>query len=81
MYSDTFFVNPRETPDMPPESCCPDCEVTLEDADLFTGQGDLKVRTEAESDDVLAAVGVNKALEVTPRRCPECGLVRFYAEE
>jgi uncharacterized protein with PIN domain len=60
---------------------CPDCDVALEAADLFTGQGDLKVRTEAESDDVLAAVGVTKALEVEPRRCPECGLVRFYAEE
>jgi uncharacterized protein with PIN domain len=60
---------------------CPDCDVALEAADLFTGQGDLKVRTEAESDDVLAAVGVSKALEVTPRRCPECGLVRLYAEE
>jgi uncharacterized protein with PIN domain len=60
---------------------CPDCDVALEAADLFTGQGDLKVRTEAESDDVLAAVGVTKALEVEPRRCPKCGLVRLYAEE
>jgi uncharacterized protein with PIN domain len=60
---------------------CPDCDVALKAADLFTGQGDLKVRTEAESDDVLAAVGVTKALEVEPRRCPDCGLVRFYAEE
>jgi uncharacterized protein with PIN domain len=60
---------------------CPDCDEALEAADLFTGQGDLKVRTEAESDDVLAAVGVTKALEVEPRRCPDCGLVRFYAEE
>ena len=66
---------------MPPEPRCPDCEVVFEAADLFTGQGDLKVRTEPEGDDVLAAVGVTKALEVTPRRCPECGLVRFYAEE
>lgn len=60
---------------------CPDCDVAFEEAELFTGQGDLKVRTEAEDDDVLAAVGVTKALDVTPRRCPECGLVRFYAEE
>jgi uncharacterized protein with PIN domain len=66
---------------MPPEVRCPDCEAVLEAADLFTGQGDLKIRTETEDDDVLAAVGVTKALEVTPRRCPECGLVRFYAEE
>lgn len=60
---------------------CPDCGVALEEVDLFTGQGELKVRTEVEGDDVLAAVGVTKALDVTPRRCPDCGLVRFYAEE
>ncbi|MFC4448171.1 MULTISPECIES: hypothetical protein [Halorussus] len=60
---------------------CPDCDVALEEADLFTGQGEFRVRTETEADDVLAAVGVAKALEVTPRRCPECGLVRFYAEK
>lgn len=60
---------------------CPDCDVSLEEAELFTGQGELKVRTDAEADDVLAAVGVTKALDVTPHRCPECGLVRFYAEE
>jgi DNA-directed RNA polymerase subunit RPC12/RpoP len=61
---------------------CPDCDVSLEEADLFTGQGELKVRTEPEgTDDVLAAVGVTKALDVEPLRCPECGLVRFYAEE
>ncbi|UPW00689.1 hypothetical protein M0R88_00965 [Halorussus gelatinilyticus] len=60
---------------------CPDCDVALEEADLFTGQGEFRVRTEAESDDVLAAVGVTKALDVTPRRCPDCGLVRLYAAE
>ncbi|WP_115863559.1 hypothetical protein [Halorussus litoreus] len=66
---------------MADDARCPDCDVPFEAADLFTGKGELKVRTEAESDDVLAAVGVTKALEVEPRRCPECGLVRFYAEE
>ncbi|USZ67813.1 hypothetical protein NGM10_13890 [Halorussus salilacus] len=66
---------------MADDARCPDCGVALEQADLFTGQGDLKVRTETESDGVLAAVGVTKALDVTPRRCPDCGLVRFYAEE
>lgn len=66
---------------MADDARCPDCAVALEEAELFTGQGELKVRTDAEDDDVLAAVGVTKALDVTPRRCPECGLVRFYAEE
>ncbi|WP_128476042.1 hypothetical protein [Halorussus pelagicus] len=60
---------------------CPDCDVPLEEADLFTGQGEFRVRSETESDDVLAAVGVTKALDVTPRRCPDCGLVRLYAAE
>lgn len=66
---------------MADDARCPDCDVVLEEAELFTGKGDLKVRADAEGDDVLAAVGVTKALDVTPRRCPECGLVRFYAEE
>jgi hypothetical protein len=63
------------------EARCPDCDVSLEEADLFTGQGEFRIRTEAESDDVLAAVGVTKTLDVRPHRCPDCGLVRFYAEE
>ena len=63
------------------DALCPDCGVSLEEADLFTGQGEFKIRTEAESDDVLAAVDVTKALDVTPWRCPDCGLVRLYAEE
>jgi hypothetical protein len=66
---------------MSAEAHCPDCDVALEAADLFTGQGEFRVRTESEGDDVLAAVGVTKTLDVTPRRCPECGLVRLYAEE
>lgn len=63
------------------EARCPDCDVELEVADLYTGQGEFRIRTEAEGDDVLAAVGVTKALDVTPRRCPDCGLVRLYATE
>ena len=66
---------------MADDARCPDCDVSFEEAELFTGKGDLKVRADAEGDDVLAAVGVTKALDVTPRRCPECGLVRLYAEE
>ncbi|MFC4552689.1 MULTISPECIES: hypothetical protein [Halorussus] len=66
---------------MATEGHCPDCDVTLEEADLFTGKGEFRVRTEAEGDDVLAAVGVTTARDVTPKRCPECGLVRLYAEE
>lgn len=75
-----FFLGGREVEDMGAREC-PDCDVALEEADLFTGQGDLKVRTEAESDGMLAAVGVEKSIDVTPWRCPECGLVRFYADE
>ncbi|WP_158056275.1 hypothetical protein [Halorussus halophilus] len=60
---------------------CPDCEVPLEEADLFTGNGEFRVRTEENGDDLLAAVGASTALDVVPRRCPDCGLVRLYAEE
>lgn len=66
---------------MSPDVRCPDCEVALEAVDLFTGDGEFKVRTETEGDDVLGAVGVAKALDVVPHRCPECGLVRLYAPD
>lgn len=66
---------------MATEARCPDCDVELEAADLFTGQGEFRIRTEVTGDDVLSAVGVVEALDVTPRRCPECGLVRLYATD
>lgn len=62
-----------------PESSCPDCEQGLEPVDLETGDGRFSLVTES-SDDVLSAVGIAQLREVEPRMCPDCGLVRLYAE-
>jgi len=55
-------VRPRELSGMAADARCPDCDVSLESVDLFTGQGEFRVRTEAESDDVLFKIYAIKAL-------------------
>lgn len=58
---------------------CPDCERVMDSVDLDTGDGRFSVVTES-TDDVLSAAGVVQVQDVEPRMCPDCGLVRLYAE-
>jgi len=58
---------------------CPDCERAMDSVDLDTGDGRFSVVTES-TDDVLSAAGVVQVQDVEPRMCPDCGLVRLYAE-
>ncbi|WP_162224385.1 hypothetical protein [Halorussus amylolyticus] len=61
---------------------CPDCGVTMERTKIQTGDGfGLSVKTGEKAGGLLGSLGVNKSLDVSPRMCPECGLVRLYAEE
>ena len=60
---------------------CPDCGVTLEEHDLSTGQGHLRIKTDRNADGFFGSLGVAERLDVSPHLCPECGLVRFYADE
>jgi hypothetical protein len=61
------------------EHRCPDCEQGMDAVDLETGEGRFSVVTES-GDDVLSAVGIAQVQEVEPRMCPDCGLVRLYAD-
>lgn len=51
----------------------------MDAVDLDTGDGRFSVVTES-GDDVLSAVGIAQVQEVEPRMCPDCGLVRLYAD-
>lgn len=60
-------------------ACCPDCGVDMEPVDLDTGTGRFSLVTES-SDDVLGPIGVAQVVDVEPAMCPDCGLVRLYAD-
>jgi len=60
---------------------CPDCGVTMERVDVRTGGGyELSVQTDEKRDGLLGSLGMNESRDVSPRMCPECGLVRLYAD-
>jgi len=60
---------------------CPDCGVTM--ADVKFGMADAwnpYVNTGEKRTGLLGKLGVNERQEVTPVMCPECGLIRHYAD-
>jgi len=59
---------------------CPDGGVTMDDPDLNTGGGHFRLVTDEKADGLLGSLGVDENLDVSPRLCPECGLVRLYAD-
>lgn len=60
---------------------CPDCGVTMERVKVQTGDGfGLNVKTGEKRSGLLGSLGVKESRKVSPRACPECGLVRLYAE-
>lgn len=61
------------------EPRCPDCDEGMEAVDLDTGDGRFSLVT-GHTDAVLDAAGVLQVQEVEPTMCPECGLVRLYAD-
>ena len=59
---------------------CPDCGVTLEAVDF--GMQDAwnpHVRTGEKKEGLLGKLGMNESVPVDAGMCPECGLVRLYA--
>lgn len=58
---------------------CPDCDVPLEETEYDTTTGREKIRLHA-SGGLKAALGVGGRQNVYAYVCPECSLVRFYAE-
>ncbi|WP_224335037.1 hypothetical protein [Haloprofundus halobius] len=61
---------------------CPDCGVTMERADPMTAvqQERLKLRTEETREGILGSLGLTRTLTARGYVCPECGLVRLYAD-
>lgn len=57
---------------------CPDCGVTMEPGEL-QGIAHTLV-TEEEREGVLGAAGLHQRRDVAVHFCPECGLVRLYAD-
>jgi len=62
------------------ERQCPDCDVTMEPAQLSAGGNNVRVRTEDQSEGFLGSLGLRGSHQLEARLCPECGLVRLYAE-
>jgi len=60
------------------ERRCPDCDVAMEPGKLQAFDDTLV--TEEEQDGVLGAAGLHRRHDVAVRFCPECGLVRLYAD-
>lgn len=61
---------------------CPDCDAKMARATPVTAmqQERLKLRTEERRSGVLGSLGVTRKLPVDAFVCPECGLVRWYAD-
>ncbi|QCJ46417.1 MULTISPECIES: hypothetical protein [Haloprofundus] len=62
---------------------CPDCGVTMERADPVTTiqQERLKLRTDHAREGLLGRLGLRRTPTVYGYVCPECRLVRLYADE
>ncbi|WP_135830218.1 hypothetical protein [Halorussus halobius] len=61
---------------------CPDCGVTMERVNVHTSDGfGLTLDSGEKRDGFLGSLGVTESKDLSARACPECGLVRFYAEE
>jgi len=61
---------------------CPDCGVTMEPVTFgMTDAYQPHVKTDERRGGILGRLGMNEKREVTAVLCPECGLVRLYAED
>ncbi|OVE85297.1 hypothetical protein [Natronolimnobius baerhuensis] len=60
---------------------CPDCGVTMEPTPVRDGEGmKLTIRT-GKRDGLLGKLGVSDSARLQAVCCPECRLVRLYAED
>ncbi|KYH27763.1 hypothetical protein HAPAU_04310 [Halalkalicoccus paucihalophilus] len=61
---------------------CPDCGVTMEGGTLVSSvdREAVKLRTDESAGGVLGKLGMKETLPIDAWACPECGLVRLYAE-
>lgn len=61
---------------------CPDCGVRMQRTAPFTALQNEKVRlkTGEPREGLLGSLGAKRSLDVFGYLCPECGLVRWYAD-
>lgn len=64
---------------------CPDCEVTMAEVKFgmkvsANDAWDPYVKTGESRGGILGALGAKQKHDIDPHLCPECGLVRFYAD-
>lgn len=59
---------------------CPDCDVALESVQYDANQRGNKIRIVDNDGGILTKLGLTGGTYAYGYLCPECGLVRFYAE-
>lgn len=61
---------------------CPDCDAVMHPADPVSAMDRerLKLRTKDRKEGLLGSLGVRETVNVAGYVCPECGLVRLYAD-
>ncbi|WP_410766425.1 hypothetical protein [Haloferax sp. DFSO60] len=61
---------------------CPDCGVMMEKMEIQTGDGfNLYLVTNEPKPGMLGGLGLKEKLKPVVVVCPECGLIRQYAEK
>lgn len=60
---------------------CPDCGVTMETVEFgMSDAWNAYVKTGEKREGLLGKLGMNERAEVDTLMCPECGLLRFFAD-
>jgi hypothetical protein len=60
---------------------CPDCAVTMEPVEFrVSGYQTAQVSTGESKEGLLGTLGASEWTDLTAVMCPECGLVRHYAD-
>lgn len=59
---------------------CSDCGVGMEEMTLDAHAHNLRLVSEEERDGILGTFGLTQTYDVNAFVCPECGLVRLYAD-
>ncbi|MFP8952026.1 hypothetical protein ACLI4Z_03495 [Natrialbaceae archaeon A-arb3/5] len=62
------------------ERRCPDCGVRMESAQVRSNDGARLVLDTGRRDGMLGKLGISETERVESVCCPECGLVRLYAD-
>lgn len=60
---------------------CPDCDVAMESVEFrMYDAKNPKIKTGEQKQGVLGKLGMDESKRVDTVACPECGLLRFYAD-